>query len=205
MHHQSPNHKFTVLCVLSRILATPHFEFRTCLGFAWCAKCDRCVAVDWRSHRMLSGSLGSDLKLWRLDSSSAVRTCNRFVCLGCNRNRKASRDIRIFMHFFHSFSSSGTWLCNLGSLAHAIHDTSKLKTCFFGRYRWHQLRECQLEDAQRNLRMWQSSGSATSPNVDATIRTVEYLPTSAIKCCSCILTFLHTPLSATKHGQDSRM
>ena len=37
MHHQSHNHKFTVLCVLSFILAAPHFELlelRTCLGIA---------------------------------------------------------------------------------------------------------------------------------------------------------------------------
>ena len=36
----------------------------------------RCVDVDWKNHRMISGSLASDLKMWRLDSSTPLRSFN---------------------------------------------------------------------------------------------------------------------------------
>ena len=45
----------------------------------------RCVEVDWRSHCMLSGSLGSDLKLWRLDESHAVKTVTGSCALAAKK------------------------------------------------------------------------------------------------------------------------
>lgn len=83
--------------LLGTVLAMPKTQSTFLNSASWAnvqSRELRCVEVDWRSHCMLSGSLGSDLKLWRLDESHAVKTVTGSCALA------AKKLICIHLHSF---------------------------------------------------------------------------------------------------------